>query len=60
VAADLTQLDIAVTAGVSHATVSRFERAAGWPLNPDQVVSAYEKEIGLESGELWKRAAERL
>lgn len=60
VAADRTQLDIAVTAGVSHATISRFERAAGWPLNPDAVITAYEQEIGLESGALWKRAAERL
>lgn len=60
VAADLTQLDIATTAGVSHATISRFERAEGWPLEVDRVISAYEKELGLPTGELWKRAAGRL
>lgn len=59
-AAGLRQLDIATTAGVSHETISRLERAQSWPKDLDEVVSAYEAECGLSGGELWKRAAARL
>lgn len=59
-AAGLRQLDVATTAKVSHETISRLERAEGWPLEADRIISAYEQECGLEAGELWKRAAERL
>jgi ribosome-binding protein aMBF1 (putative translation factor) len=60
VSAGLTQLDIATSAGTSHATISRLERAESWPLNPEPVISAYEAECGLDRGALWKRAAEAL
>lgn len=60
VAADLTQLDIATAAKVGHATISRFERAGGWPMEADRIISAYERECGLVEGEIRKRAAARL
>lgn len=56
-AAALRQLDIATAAGVSHETVSRLERAEGWPLEADRLIDAYEGECGLRRGELWLRAA---
>lgn len=59
-AAGLRQLDIATAAGVSHETVSRLERAQSWPKDPDRLVAAYETELGLEPGTLWKLAAEKL
>jgi predicted transcriptional regulator len=59
-AADLTQLDIATAAEVSHATISRLERVESWPIDPDRIIDAYESECGLASGALWKRACERL
>jgi len=60
VAADLTQLDIATAAKVSHATISRFERAEGWPQDVGAIIDAYETECGLRPGTLWKLAAEKL
>lgn len=54
--AGLRALDIATAAGVSEATVSRFERGTGWPLRTDAIVAAYERECGLPPGELWRRA----
>jgi predicted transcriptional regulator len=54
--AGLTQITIATTAGVSHAVISRLETAKRWPRDPDQVVSAYERECGLAVDELWRRA----
>lgn len=56
--ADRTQLDIATVAGVGHATISRFENAGGWPLDPDRIVEAYASECGVEARELWRRAIE--
>lgn len=58
--AELTQLDIATAARTNHATISRFEGAKAWPLDPDRTISAYETECGFSAGELWKRAAARL
>jgi transcriptional regulator with XRE-family HTH domain len=55
-----TQLDIATAAKVSHATISRLERAQSWPLDPDRIVGAYEDECRLRRGELWRRAVARL
>lgn len=60
VAAELTQLDIATEAKVGHATISRLERSESWPLDPDRIVAAYEKECGLPEGELWRRAVAKL
>lgn len=59
-AAGRTQLDIATTAGVSHTTISRFERAQSWPLDPDRIVEAYADECGVDAAELWRAAAARL
>jgi transcriptional regulator with XRE-family HTH domain len=59
-AAGLTQLDVATAAKTSHGSISRLERAASWPEDPDRIVSAYERECKLAEGELWKRAAQRL
>ena len=50
------QLDIATAAGVSHAVISRFETGKRWPRDPDQVITAYERECGLRPDELWRRA----
>jgi predicted transcriptional regulator len=60
VSADLTQLDIATAADVSHGTISRLERAKSWPLDPGRIVTAYETECGLAPGDLWRRAVARL
>jgi ribosome-binding protein aMBF1 (putative translation factor) len=59
-AADLTQLDIATAAKVSHGTISRLERARSWPLDPDRIVSAYEQECRLTAGDLWRQAVAKL
>jgi transcriptional regulator with XRE-family HTH domain len=59
-AAGLTQERIAAAAGVSDAVVSNLELGYRYPERLDEVISAYESEIGLESGTLWKRAAEKL
>lgn len=58
--AELRQIDIATAAGVSHELISRLERAQSWPLDPDRIVGAYERECGLAEGEIWKRAAAKL
>lgn len=55
-AAGLTMMQIAVSAGVSHSTVQLFETGKGWRRQTDQLVRAYELELGLEEGELWRRA----
>lgn len=58
--AGLKQIDIATTARVSHVVISNLERGFRYPERLDEVISAYEEECGLETGALWKRAAERL
>lgn len=50
------QIDIATTAGVAHTTVSHFEAARGWPLNPERLIAAYAEEVGCEPIDLWHRA----
>jgi transcriptional regulator with XRE-family HTH domain len=55
-AAELRQIDIATAASVSHAVISNLERGFRYPQRLDDVVAAYEKECGLEVGELWRRA----
>ena len=54
--AGLTQLDIATPAGVSHETISRFERGDGWPQGVGRIIRIYEAECGLEPFTLWARA----
>lgn len=59
-AAGLRQIDIATAAGVSHATISNFERAKSWPQDVDRIVNAYCDECGVKVHDLWKRAADAL
>jgi transcriptional regulator with XRE-family HTH domain len=51
--AELRQLDIATTAGVTHATVSRFESGARVPRDLDRLVAAYGHECDVEPYDLW-------
>jgi hypothetical protein len=55
--AGLKLIDIALAAGVSESVVSNFEEKAGWRRKTDAIVAAYEQELGLLPGELWRRAA---
>lgn len=59
-AAERSQLDIATTARMSGAVVSRFETGRIWPRDVERLVWAYEKECALLRGELWRRAARTL
>lgn len=52
----LSLADVAGVAGVSVATVHRFEGGCGWPRETDRIVEAYERLCGLEPLELWRRA----
>jgi transcriptional regulator with XRE-family HTH domain len=54
--AGLRQIDIATTAGVSHVTISEFERGAGWPERLDAILDAYAAETGCEQIDLWVAA----
>lgn len=54
--ADLRAIDIASSAGVSEAVISRFERGERWPKQLDEIVAAYERECGLPRLEIWRRA----
>lgn len=52
---DVRAIDVALTAGVSEATISRFEHGR-WPRDPDRIVDAYAEECHLDALELWRRA----
>lgn len=54
--AGVRQIDIATAAGVAHSTVSYFESARGWPLDPDRLITAYAEETGVDARTIWKRA----
>lgn len=54
----LRQLDIATAAGMSEATVSRFEAGIRWPLDPDRLIDAYATETGIDAHALWRTAVE--
>lgn len=54
--AQLRQIDIATTADVAHTSISRFELAESWPLDPDHVVAAYAEEIGVDPRDIWRAA----
>jgi transcriptional regulator with XRE-family HTH domain len=54
--AGLTMMEIAVAAQVSQSTIHAFETGRGWRRQTDQLVATYEHELGLEEGELWRRA----
>lgn len=57
--AGLRQIDIATVAGVSHVTISMFERALLWPDRLEEIVAAYAQETGREPVDLWAEAVER-
>jgi hypothetical protein len=44
---------IAIEAGVDPATVYRFERARAWPRDPDELVAAYARLVGMAPRDLW-------
>ena len=56
--AELRQIDIASRAGLSHASVSRFETGQGWPKDPDRLIEAYAREADVDVRELWRAALE--
>jgi transcriptional regulator with XRE-family HTH domain len=57
--AGVRSIDIATTARVSEATISKFEHGVGWRRETDAIVAAYEHECGLPERALWRRAVER-
>ena len=44
------------TVGVSDSTVSRFEQGLRWPEDPDAMVRAYAKALGVRECDIWERA----
>ena len=48
--------EIAVTANVYPSTVDRFERAEAWPRNPEGMIRAYAKHVGMPAADLWLEA----
>lgn len=57
-AAGLTLMDIANRAGVAQSVIANFENKPGWRRRTDEIVAAYETELGLEPGTLWRRSVE--
>lgn len=51
-----TLLDIATRAGVKQSVIHAFETEPGWRRRTDEIVTAYETELGLKPGTLWRRA----
>lgn len=54
--AGLTMMELAVAAQVSQSTIHAFETGRGWRRQTDEIVAAYEQELGLDRDELWRRA----
>lgn len=52
----VTMLAVAQAAGVSQSAISAFELGISWPRRIDEIVEAYEHELGLPDGEIWRRA----
>lgn len=52
----LHALVIAQAAGVSEPTISRVENGLRWVDDIEAIVEAYERELRLPDGELWRRA----
>jgi transcriptional regulator with XRE-family HTH domain len=65
VAAGLTYAHIAVhvrkdedRVGVSDSTVARFEYGQHWPINPDAMIAAYARALGVAEQEIWGTAVD--
>ena len=54
--AGLGLLDVAQAAGVSEATISRFERGEGWRRETNTIVDAYAQVCGTTPNDLWRAA----
>lgn len=59
-AAGRSQIEVATTAGVSHAVISRLESGGRWPRDPDRIVAAYAAECGVSERKIWGQAVENL
>lgn len=54
--AGIPLLEIATAAGVSEATLSRFEQGDGWRRQTNQIVTAYAHACGTTERDLWQAA----
>jgi transcriptional regulator with XRE-family HTH domain len=59
-AAGLSQIDIATSAQVTAATISRFENGKRHPREIERIIKAYAVECGVSETQLWQRATKRL
>lgn len=57
-AAGRKQVHIAAEADKDQSAIYRFEKADGWPRNPDEIIRAYAADLEIEAIELWARALE--
>lgn len=55
---DRKLVNIASSLGRSESTVSRFEKAVGWPERPDAMIDAYADDLDINPIEIWSRALE--
>lgn len=54
------QIHIAVELGAkTDATVRPFEQGKHWPRDPDAMVSAYARDLGIDPIDIWKDALKR-
>src|SRR4051812_21257163 len=56
---DRLQVHIAAELRVNEATINRFEKGKHWPRNPDRMIGAYAKDLGINAREIWEDALER-
>ena len=47
---------VGASADMDQSSVSRFEKAAAWPRDPDRLVRAYAHDLDSDSIELWEEA----
>lgn len=50
------QVHIAAEISVHQSTIDRFEDAASWPRNPDEIVGAYARDLDMHPVDLWASA----
>lgn len=58
--AGLRQIDIATAADLSHTTVSSFETARAWPIDPERLIDIYARECGVRASDLWRAAIDAM